>query len=380
MTTAFESLGLDPALVTALKTEKITVPTEIQEKVIPRIALGKDIIFRSPTGTGKTLAYLLPLFEKLKASPKEMRIIILAPTHELVIQIQRQMERLTQNSGFPLTTTPIIGGANIKRQIDKLKQKPQIIVGTPGRILELVQKNKIKSQTIEGLVIDEADRLMDVKNVKPVQDLLRRLPKERQIIMASASMPDNIIQAGQSIMDDPALIQSEDEKKIPASISHVHLIMEQRDKIETLRRLINTIRPPKALVFLNSPDNLENLTHKLRYHGINTESLHGTTQKMERKKIITDFRSSKLQVLIASDIAARGLHIEGITHIFNMDVPERPNDYLHRAGRTGRNGQAGHVISLITPKELPLLRKIEHELKIKIANKILSKGMLKDPS
>ena len=359
MSETFKNLGLDPSLVKALEVEKITIPTDIQGRAIPKISLNKDCIMQSETGTGKTLAYLLPLFEKIKNTSKEMKAVILAPTHELVIQIQRQIERLSQNSGLSIRSTPIIGGTNITRQIDKLKNKPQIIVGSPGRILELIRKKKIKTQTIQMIILDEADRLMDTHNIIPVLGIIGSLHKERQLIIVSATLPQNIIDAAGNIMADPVLIKSEGGESVPESISHIYLITEQRDKIELLKKLIKNIKPPKILIFLNSIDQIDNLTGKLQYHGIKIESMHGTSQKMDRKQVMDDYRSGKLPALIASDIAARGLQMDGITYVFNMDIPEISKDYLHRAGRTGRNGLKGTVVSLATIKEMPLINKIE---------------------
>lgn len=374
----FEALGLDPSLVKALEMEKITKATDIQSKVISQMKLTGDLVFQSATGTGKTLAYLLPLIEKISKSPDDMRAIILAPTHELVIQIQRQIERLAKNSGLAVTSTSLIGAANIIRQIDKLKKKPQIMVGSPGRILELIEKKKIKAHLIQTIILDEADRLMDRHNEKTVIDIIKRLPKEKQMIFVSASMPQNVIKRAGAMMNNPVRILSKGEQSIPESITHIRLITEQRDKIELLKKLLNKIDPEKAIIFVNKVDMIENFTEKLKFHNIKTESIHGTIQKSDRKKVMDDFRSGKLKVLIASDLAARGLQMDGITHVFNMDIPEQYNDYLHRAGRTGRNGQEGMVISIATDYDTSFLQDIENKLKIQIHKKRYYKGEITD--
>ena len=366
MSETFENLELDPFLVGALDKEQINIPTDIQVKVISEIKQSKDVIFQSPTATGKTLAYLLPLFEKLKDSPKDMKVIILAPTHELVIQIHRQIERLSQNSDIPVKSTPLIGGANIHRQIDKLKTRPQIVVGSPGRILELIEKKKIKSQKIEFIILDEVDQLLDRNNSPSVLKIIKRLPRDRQFIASSATLPGTILKIIGTLSLDYTLIKSEEGESIPKSISHSYIITEQRDKIETVRKLINKIKPAKALIFLNNVALIDNLITKLKFHNITAQDLHGTNQKLDRKKVMADYSSGKLNILVASDIAARGLQMDKITHIFNMDVPEKSKDYLHRAGRTGRNDKEGVVISLATDRETAFLKKIERELKIKI--------------
>ena len=372
----FENLGISPLLIKALKAEKINNPTDIQINSVPVIIPGRDVIMHSPTGTGKTLAYLLPLFETIKLPAKELKAIIIAPTHELVIQIQRQIERLSANSGINVTSTPIIGGANITRQTEKLKTKPQIIVGSPGRILELIQKKKIRPHTVKTLIIDEADRLLDINNITPVLGVIKTLLKQRQLIIASATMPAEVIETAKGLMNNPSLIKSGKEASVPELISHIFFRTEQRDKIDLLKKLIKSINPGKALVFINSTGGIDNLTSKLRYSGIKAESLHGTNFKKDRKKVMDDFRGGKLQVLIASDIAARGLQMDGITHVFNMDIPEKPDDYLHRAGRTGRNSTEGTAVSIATADEIRLLKKTEKELKIIIENRVYFEGRI----
>lgn len=378
MSETFDALNLKPSLVKALEAEKIVKPTEIQRKVLPSAFENKDIIAQSETGTGKTLAYLLPLYHKLNATAKEMQALILVPTHELAIQVQRQIERLSLNSEVKLTSTPIIGNVNIDRQIDKLKEKPHIIVGSPGRILELIKKKKLSAHTIKTIIIDEADRLMDDSNLEIVKSVIKSTLKERQLMIFSASISKETIAKAKEIMKEPEIIRAEDKLTVPDTIEHIYLVTEQRDKIEVLRKLIRMMEPKKAVAFVNQSDEVETVTAKLNYHGLKAESIHGTNFKLDRKKTMEDFRSGRLQLLVASDIAARGLQIEGITHIFNMSIPEEAKDYLHRAGRTGRNGNTGLSISIITERELPLIKMYEKSLNITIAFKDMYMGKLVD--
>lgn len=374
MNESFQNLSLSPELIEALQRENISVPTEIQNKSIPVLLKNKDLIAQSATGTGKTLAYLLPIFEKVKISQKMIQVIIMAPTHELVIQIQRQIERLALNSTYPVKSTPLIGNANIIRQIEKLKTKPQIVVGTPGRILELIQKNKIPARSVHTVVIDEADRLMDKNNDKAVLDIIHSTSKTRQLILFSATITLYTIDKAKALMTEPEIIKSDGPAKITGSVEHMFFIAEQRDKIETLRKLIRLIEPAKALVFLNKNDQIDNLIFKLKHHGFKAESIHGSDKSIDRKKIMNDFKTGKINIMIASDIAARGLQMDGVTHVFNMDLSEDPKDYLHRVGRTGRNGTDGTALSIVTEKELPLIRKIENTYKITIKRHILRNG------
>ncbi len=377
MAESFESMGLIPTLTDALKKENITVPTDIQQRVIPEAIKNKDVIAQSGTGTGKTLAYLLPLFGKLNAELKEMQAIILCPTHELAVQIIRQIERLSQNSEIKLRGTTIIGNVNIDRQIEKLKEKPHIIVGTPGRILELIKKRKISAHTIKTIVIDEADRLVDENNVDNVKAVIKSTLKERQIIACSATVPKPVETTILAQMKDAEVIRIEEKLSVPDTISHMYFLAEKRDKIEVLRKLARILEPQKAIVFVNNQGNeIEIFTSKLKYHGLSAEGIHGTTRKLERKKAMEAFKAGKIQLLIASDIAARGLHIEGVTHIFNIDIPEDVKAYVHRVGRSGRNGNTGTAISVVTHRELEFIKKYEKDLNICIEPKSMYKGVI----
>ncbi|MHB8062608.1 MAG: DEAD/DEAH box helicase, partial [Ruminiclostridium sp.] len=365
----FETMELNKSLVDALKTVSITVPTDIQSKVIPEAQKNKDLIIQSETGTGKTLAYLLPLFEKLDIDKREMQAIILVPTHELAIQVERQIGMLSQNSELKATSTPIIGDVNILRQFEKLKLKPHIIVGTAGRILELIQKKKIAAHTIKTIILDEADRLLDDSYIESTKAVIKTTLKERQLIMCSASISTRTIERAKLLMREPLIIKSSPKLQVPETIEHLYFVAEERDKIEVLRKLVRMINPPRAIAFCGSSSDIIEATEKLKYHKINAESLHGSNEKMDRKKTMDDFKSGKLQILVASDLAARGLDIEGITHIINVDIPERSMEYLHRAGRTGRKGNIGMTISIVTEQEIEFIKQYEKELKIKITPK-----------
>lgn len=372
----FDTLNLNPSLVEALRKENITVPTEIQQKVIPKAMENKDLIAQSETGTGKTLAYLLPLFEKLNTLNKEMQAIVLVPTHELAIQIMRQIERLTQNSDIKVNAAPIIGNVNITRQIEKLKEKPHILVGSPGRILELIKMKKISAHTVKTIVLDEGDRLLDENNMDIVKAIIKSTLRERQLMMFSATISKVAEARAKEIMKEPELIKGEETISVPTTIEHTYYLVEQREKFEVLRKLVRILNPEKAIVFVNQSVEIQNVTEKLKFHGLNAESIQGSNVKLLRKKTMDDFRAGTLQLLVASDIAARGLHIEGITHIFNFSMPEDPKDYLHRVGRTGRNGNQGFAVSIISERELSLIKMYENTFKINISAKDMYEGKI----
>lgn len=374
----FESLGVIPDIIEGLKKDGIIEPTDIQEKAIPFALKNKDIIGQSQTGSGKTLAYLLPIFHKIDTSKREMQAIILAPTHELAMQIQSQIKLLSSNSGAQVTSTAIIGQANLTRQVEKLKEKPHIIVGSTGRILEIIRMKKISAHTIKTIVIDEGDKLLDENNIMGVKDLIKTTMKDRQILVFSATLNEKILKTARELMKEPEVIRIGSKKPVSDNITHIYLAAEQRDKIEVLRKLVSALKPEKAIVFVNKREVIRTTTAKLQFHQISAYGIYGTASKEERKSALEGFRNGKIQLLIASDLAARGLHIDDVTHIFNLDLPEDPKEYLHRVGRTGRVGKTGAAISIATKKEEALLRMYEKQLNIKIEEKDIFKGAIID--
>lgn len=378
MQSTFETLELSPALIEGLKKDNITVPTPIQAGAIPFALKNLDIIGRSITGSGKTLAYLLPIFQKTDAHKKEMQVIILAPTHELVVQINRQIQTLASSSGIPINSAVIMGEVNIKRQVEKLKEKPQIIVGSSGRILELIKLKKINAHTVKTIVIDEGDRLLDVNNIEGVRAVIRATQKDRQLMVFSATINEQALQTAREFMKDPEVVQI-DETQVSGQIAHMVIKAEHREKIEVLRKLITALQPKKALVFLNRNDQIQMTVAKLQHHQIKSAGIYGDATKEDRKKAMDDFTYGRIQILVASDLAARGLDIKGLTHIINMDLPPDEEGYLHRVGRTGRAGNTGIAISLVTESEMPLIKKLEIKLGVKIEQKDVYKARIISP-
>ncbi len=380
MDNSFDTIKLNPKLINGLKNQNINMLTEIQYRVLPFALINKDIIGHSHTGSGKTLAYLLPLFEQLDTEKKEMQAIILTPTIELATQVEKQIKLLATNSLIPLTSIAVFGQVNIKKQVEKLREKPHIIVGTPGRILELIKLRKINTQTVKTVVIDEGDRLLDKNNIMGVKDILKTTLKSRQLMIFTATLNQSTIKTAQELMNNPEVIQVSSEQPVSPTISHIYIVaIKQRDKIEILRKLIASIKPEKAIVFLNKNELIQEATDKLQYHHILASAIYGNASKEERQLALQGFRNGKVQVLVASDLAARGLDIENLTHIFNLDLPQDSKEYLHRVGRTGRIGKAGTAISIITENEMKWINQYERNLKIKIEEKIIYKGIIQDP-
>lgn len=379
MSELFDTLGISSQLVEALRKSAITKPTEIQRKVIPLAMEKKDIIGQSGTGTGKTLAFLLPLFMMVDKSKKEMQAIILAPTHELAMQIHNEIKNLSKNSGTNISSAAIIGSANINRQVERLKEKPHIIVGSPGRILELIKKRKISAHTIKTIIIDEGDKLLDPNNIEIVKAVIKTTLKERQVMLFSATIPVKTLEVAKEFMKDPEVIKVSSKKAITNNIDHYYLLCDERDKIKTLRKLVHALKPEKTLVFINKSYDIEKTVARLNYHKLKAQGLHGTNRKEDRKKVLQDLRLGKLQLLVASDIAARGLDIKGVSHVFNLELPEDPKDYLHRAGRTGRAGKRGEAITIASKREVKLIHTISRTYKIHIGRKEVLKGQVVNP-
>jgi len=374
----FEKLGLNKELVEGLKATQIETPTEIQERVIPLALSNKDVIGQSETGTGKTLAYLLPLFQKIDTTKREMQAIILTPTHELSMQIFREVEALAKNSGMPVTSISVIGDVNVNRQIEKLRDKPHIIVGSTIRILELIKKKKIAAHTVKTIIVDEADRLLDRKNVESVKAVIKTTLKERQLMFFSATLSSATISIAKELMKESELITIENKDIVNKDISHYYFRCDLRDKINMIRKLVSSLNPERAIIFINNSNEIEIITSKLKYHNLKVEGLHGSNIKEDRKKAMEDFRSGKVQLLVASDIAARGLDIPGITHIFNYDIPADPKDYLHRAGRTARAGNKGMCISIVTVREIEMMKEYKKTFGIEILEKDIYMGQVVD--
>jgi len=372
----FDKLGLRQELVDGLKLMGITEPTEIQEQAIPWALDNKDVIGQSQTGSGKTLAYLLPLFMKIASERREMQAIVLVPTHELAMQIDKTVKLLSEKSGIPVTSVSIIGDVNVKRQIEKLREKPHIIVGSAGRIIELIKMKKINAQTVKTIVLDEGDKLLNDKNIKVVKEIIKTTMKDRQLMLFSATVSEKAVSVAKELMKEPEVIKVKEENMVNPDIEHLYLQCEQRDKIEVLRKLVAATEPSKAIIFINKSDDIQITTSKLQYHNINAYSIFGTANKEDRKNAMEGFRSGKYRLLVASDLAARGLDIAGVSLIFNLDIPEDHKEYLHRAGRTGRQGMAGTCISIVTEKEVAVLKKMEREFNIEISPAKIYRGII----
>lgn len=374
---SFSELGLNDNIVKGLELQGITEPTEIQSLTIPEILKNKDVIGESFTGSGKTLAFLAPIFQKINTEKREMQVLIIQPTHELVMQTEAQIKMLAVNSNVSVTSLTLIGDVNIFNQIKKLKEiKPHIIVGTPGRVLDLMNKKKISAHTIKTIVIDEADNLLDNTSSAFVKDIIEKTMKDREILIFSATINKNTLETAKALMKDPVIFKNESNFSLNPVIEHMYIETDPREKSEVLRKLTSAINPQKAVVFVNNVYNIDLVAERLNYHNKNAFAMHNKLTKEQRQNAMEKFRKGQIKILVSSDISARGLDIENVTHIINLDFPSNPLEYLHRAGRTARGKNSGCTISLVTAKEMHLIKKYEKEFKIKIVKKQLKQGQL----
>ncbi|OLO28624.1 hypothetical protein BTR23_17040 [Alkalihalophilus pseudofirmus] len=376
MSQTFSQLGVSDTFVKALTEQGIETPTKIQEQGIPEILAGKNAVLHSQTGSGKTLAFVLPLLEKLDETKKELQVLIIAPTQELAMQIFQEVKELTKETSFAVEA--FIGSGNIKRQLEKLKKvKPQLVVGTPRRILELAE-TKLKLHHLVAIVFDEADRqILDRKSNEDYVQLERKMPGNCQFIYASATATPELINRLSQKVKDPVFL-SVNQGIVKNKIEHLFIVGDRRQQIDHLRGIIRNLNITRGMIFVNSLERVKETVEKLTYHGMKVGALSSEQDKFQRADVMQKFSNGDLHILVASDVAARGIDIQNVTHVINLQLTEEKEGYLHRAGRTGRMGKEGTVISLITRHEINKLKKWADAFEITLHEKQYQYGKLTD--
>ncbi len=381
---SFESLGLCAELLRAVREQGYTEPTPIQRKAIPLILQGEDVLAAAQTGTGKTAVFTLPLLQRLSANPlhhqrRPVRVLILTPTRELAAQVGASVE--TYGRYLPLKVAVIFGGVKINPQIDQLRRGVDILVATPGRLLDHVGQGTVDLSQVEILVLDEADRMLDMGFIHDIRKLLALLPDNnaRQNLLFSATFSSEIKQLANRLLNRPKLIEVARRNTTAEGIAQVVYRVDKNRKRELLSFLIGSNNWQQVLVFTRTKHGANRLAQQLQKDGLSTDAIHGNKSQGARTRALAGFKSGNVRVLVATDIAARGLDIEQLPHVVNYEMPNVPEDYIHRIGRTGRAGNEGEAISLVCVDEIGLLRDIERLLNTEIPKVVLD-GYEPDPS
>ncbi|NFN86019.1 DEAD/DEAH box helicase [Clostridium sporogenes] len=366
----FEELGLSASIIDVLKNRKIIVPTPIQEESIMLIKNGNDVIAEAQTGTGKTLAFLLPMFENISPDINAIQGLIITPTRELAIQITEEAMKLKKAKDLNILAA--YGGKDIGSQIKKLKNNIHLVIATPGRLLDHINRNTLNFKDLKTLVLDEADEMLLMGFKNEVRSIIENTPRKRQTLCFSATMNSEVKKLAYKNMRDPKLVIIEKEEVTLKNIKQVLIETTDRRKQEDLCKILDEENPFMAIIFCRTKRRVDNLEEDLYKKGYNCEKLHGSITQPKRERIMRSFKNLEIQYLIATDVAARGLDITGVTHVFNYDIPENAESYIHRIGRTGRAGEKGYTFLFVAPKDEATLGTIEKEIKLKIPRRILT--------
>ncbi len=363
----FQEVGLCPLVIKATVNMGFEEMTPIQQMAIPVALAGRDLIGQAQTGTGKTTAFGIPLVEKVEINDENIQGLVITPTRELAVQVAEELNRIGQFKG--VRALPIYGGQDINRQIRSLKNRPKIIVGTPGRLMDHMRRRTIRLQKVGFVVLDEADEMLNMGFVDDIETILAEIPGNRQTMLFSATMPKPIQDLARRFMRNPEFIGIKSkEVTVPNTEQHYYEVQE-RHKFDVLCRLLDIQSPDSAIVFGRTKRRVDELFEALNKRGYSAEGIHGDLTQSRRDSVMRNFRSGATEILVATDVAARGLDISGITHIYNFDIPQDPESYVHRIGRTGRLGKPGLAITFITPREIGHLRLIERTTKRRIERK-----------
>ncbi len=353
----FSEFGLEAKVLRAITEMGFEESTPIQEKAIPIALDGGDLIGQAQTGTGKTAAFAIPLIQQIDPSEDKVAALIMTPTRELAIQVAEEIGKLARFKG--IRTLPIYGGQDIGRQIRGLKKKPQVIIGTPGRLQDHINRKTIRLEDVRIVVLDEADEMLDMGFLEDIQAILSQVPEQRQTMLFSATMPANIQKLAQQFLKNPTHVSVIPKQMTVPLISQSYVEVHERSKFDALCRLLDMEAPELAIVFGRTKRRVDELAEALQKRGYSADGLHGDLSQNMRDTVMRRFRDGSIDVLVATDVAARGLDVSGVTHVVNFDLPQDPESYVHRIGRTGRAGKEGTAWTFVTPREIDHLHFIE---------------------
>ena len=360
----FAELGLNKALLKAIDDSGYEEATPIQAETIPLVMQGLDVIGQAQTGTGKTAAFGLPILDKIDTENPNVQALIVSPTRELAIQTQEELYRLGKHEHARVQV--VYGGADIRRQINSLKNHPQIVVGTPGRLLDHINRKTVRLDHVQTLVLDEADEMLDMGFVDDIESIIKQVPEKRQTLLFSATMPDKIKRIGVQFMKEPHEVRIKAKELTTDLVDQFYVKSKEYEKFDLMTHLFDVQDPDLTIVFGRTKRRVDELSKGLEARGYNAAGIHGDLTQQRRSQILKQFRDGKLDILVATDVAARGLDISGVTHVYNYDIPQDPESYVHRIGRTGRAGHHGTSLTFVTPNEMDYLREIEKLTKVRM--------------
>jgi len=354
----FNELHLSAELLAEIEKAGFVEASPIQEQTIPLAMAGKDVIGQAQTGTGKTAAFGFPTLEKIDTDNPAVQALIIAPTRELAVQSQEELFRFGRSKGVKVRS--VYGGSSIEKQIKALKSGAHIVVGTPGRLLDLIKRKALKLNQIETLILDEADEMLNMGFLEDIESIISHVPEERQTLLFSATMPDAIKRIGVKFMKEPEHVKIAAKELTTELVDQYYIRVKENEKFDTMTRLMDVEQPELSIVFGRTKRRVDELTRGLKIRGFRAEGIHGDLDQGKRLRVLRDFKNGNLDVLVATDVAARGLDISGVTHVYNYDIPQDPESYVHRIGRTGRAGKSGQSITFVAPNEMGYLQIIEN--------------------
>ncbi len=367
-TQTFNNMELQPKLLQMIATKGFEIPTPIQIKAIPPALAGRDVMGQAQTGTGKTAAFGIPMLNKMIPGGG-LQGLVVCPTRELAVQVTEEINSIGR--GMNIRAVTVYGGQSIELQIRALSRKPELIVGTPGRLMDHMHRGTVSLANLSFVVLDEADEMLDMGFLPDIEKILEECPLERQTFLFSATLDDNIQKLGRKFMSDPDIILVESPEKTVPLTQQYYYEVSPRHKIETICRIIDVDQPGVSLIFCRTKKGADELARTLNNRGYAADALHGDMSQRERDNVMERFRKGNISLLVATDLAARGLDIDMVTHVFNFDIPEDPDSYVHRIGRTGRAGRDGIAITMVESKQIRQLRMIEQHIGKKISRRSL---------
>ncbi|WP_332646337.1 DEAD/DEAH box helicase [Lysinibacillus sp. 54212] len=359
--TNFSELNISESTLRSVKRMGFEEATPIQEGTITFAMEGRDVLGQAQTGTGKTAAFGIPLIEKIDPKNPNIQALVIAPTRELAIQVSEELYKIGYDKRVKLLS--VYGGQEIGRQIRALKNRPQIIVGTPGRIIDHINRRTLKLDDVQTLVLDEADEMLNMGFIDDINSILENVPSTRQTLLFSATMPPAIRKIAETFMKEPEIVKIKAKELTMENIEQFFVKAQEREKFDVLTRLLDVQKPELAIIFGRTKRRVDELSQALGLRGYLAEGIHGDLSQAKRISVLRQFKENKIDILIATDVAARGLDISGVTHVYNFDIPQDPESYVHRIGRTGRAGKSGLAVTFVTPREMGYLRIVEETTK-----------------